>query len=110
MNGLEKIVSRSKKHWKEIVTAIALPFIFESNVDAGYLSTRCNSSITKPRVSLVHITGATEPEWGYDNGVDVRFNGNQFPPTIDIYSKTNFDPYRLMIDARPPERGCPRCS
>ena len=84
-----------------IISAIALSVIFKSNVDAGVLNTRCVSSFTRPRVSVIHETGAREPEEGYDNGVDVLFNGNQNPPTIDIYSKINFDPYRLMVDSRP---------
>jgi hypothetical protein len=103
MGKLEKIVSSAKKHWKEIVTAIALPFIFKSNVGAGTLNTRVVSSITKPYCKTQHISGAREPEEGYDNGKDARFNDMQFPPTIDIYSKINFDPYRLNTDARPPE-------
>lgn len=102
MGKLEKIVSSTKKHWKEIVTAIALPFIINNFVDAGYLSTRCVSSFTKPSIGISHSTGSREPEEGYENGIDVLFNGNQFPPTIDIYSKINFEPYRLMRDYRSP--------
>ena len=105
MNGLEKIVSSSRKHWKEIVTAIALPFIFNSSVKAGYLSTRSWSSLGNPDyVGIWHKTGAKEPSEGYEgNGNDARFNGNTFPPKIDIYSKIDLDPYRLSRDSRPPE-------
>jgi hypothetical protein len=103
MNDSEKIVSSAKKHWKEMVTAIALPFIINNNVGAGTLNTRVVSPITKPYCKTQHISGAREPEEGYDNGKDVLFNDMQFPPTIDIYSKIDFDPYRLHTDARPPE-------
>ena len=84
MGKLEKIVSSTKKHWKEIVTAIALPFMFESNVKAGYLYTRCDSSINKPSVSISHVSGATE---NYDTAYDaVYLQGPS--PRICFYSKT----------------------
>jgi len=102
IGGLEKTLESCKTHWKEIVTAIALPFIFNSSVKAGVLNTRCISSLTRPRLSLVHINGATE---GYDTSSDAIFL--EAPsPTLDIYSKiiTNPSPKdRLMLDARPPE-------
>ena len=82
----------------------SLPLLINNNVGAGTLNTRVVSPITKPYCKTQHISGAREPLEGYDgNGIDVLFNDMQFPPTIDIYSKVDFDPYRLKIDARPPE-------
>jgi hypothetical protein len=110
ITGLKEIVGFGKdigrvikKNSKKALIIASLPFIINSSVKAGRLNTYCATSFTRPYIGISHKAGAREPEEGYDNGVDVRFNGNQFPPTIDIYSKINLDPYRLMIDARPPE-------
>jgi len=104
IGGLEKTLESCKTHWKEIVTAIALPFIFSNNVEAGRLNTYCASSITRPSIGVAHVSEAREPEEGYEsNGNDARFNDNTFPPTIDFYSKIDFDPYKLKKDSRPPE-------
>jgi hypothetical protein len=110
ITGLKEIVEFGKdigrvikKNSKKALIIASLPFIINSSVKAGRLNTYCATSFTRPYIGISHKAGAREPEEGYDNGVDVRFNGNQFPPTIDIYSKINFDPYRLMRDYRPPE-------
>jgi hypothetical protein len=102
MGKLEKIVSSTKKHWKEIVTAIALPFIFNSSIKAGYLSTRSWSSLGNPNyVGVWHRSGATEDYGSYD----ALFLEFPFPPTIEFYSKTSLPSPadRLMRDCRPPE-------
>jgi hypothetical protein len=99
MGKLEKIVSSAKKHWKEIVTAIALPFIISGSIKAGALTTYCASSFTRPKMNIIHRMGATE---GNDYSYDAPFLEYPWTPTIDIYSKVNFDPYRLMKDSRPP--------
>ena len=103
IGGLEKTLKSCKTHWKEIATAIALPSIINNNINAGVLNTYCRSPLTSPYIKIGHITGAREPEEGYDNGKDVRFLEFPFNPAIDFYSKINFDPYRLSTDARPPE-------
>jgi hypothetical protein len=105
IGGLEKTLKSCKTYWKEIVTAIALPFIFNSNVNAGTLNTRCNSSINRPNVSAQHITGATE---NYDTAYDaVYLQGPD--PRICFYSKTLSLPPedRLKKDAHPPESMTP---
>jgi hypothetical protein len=100
MGKLEKIVSSTKKHWKEIVTAIALPVIFNNSVNAGSFKTKCHNTLINSYIAITHITGATE---GLDSE-DVRFPPEPpSPPTIDIYSKVDFDPYKLWRDFRPPE-------
>lgn len=102
MGKLEKIANSTKKHWKEIITAIALPFIFETNVKAGRLNTYCASSITRPSIGIAHVSEAREPEEGWDSK-DAEFLPVPWPPTIDFYSKIDFDPYKLKKDSRPPE-------
>ena len=100
MGKLEKIVSSAKKHWKEIVTSIALPFIINNSIEAGSFKTKCHSTLNNPYIAISHITGATE---GYDYNYDASFLPVLWDPAIDIYLKINFDPYRLKIDARPAE-------
>lgn len=106
-SGLEKMVEIGKdigktikQNTKKALIVFSLPFLINNSVSGGYLSTRCNSSFTKPYMGISHRMGEREPEEGY-YGKDIRFNGNANPPTIDIYSKINFDPYRLMKDYRP---------
>jgi len=110
MNGLEKVVEVGrdigravKKNSKKALIIASLPFIINNNVDAGYLCTYCNTSFTRPAIVIGHITGAREPEEGFDGNYDASFPPSPVTPKIDIYSKINLDPYRLMIDARPPE-------
>lgn len=101
MGKLEIIVSSTKKHWKEIVTAIALPFIMSNNVKANDLFLKFYSSLMNPKMYINHISGATE---NYDLGYDAVFFEN-WPPRIDIYSKTLSQPPedKLMKDSRPAE-------
>jgi len=111
INGLEKIIEFAegigktiKTNWKKGLIISSLPLLINNNVGAGTLNTRVISPITKPYCKTQHISGAREPLEGYDgNSIDVLFNDLANPPTIDIYSKIDFDPYRLKIDARPPE-------
>jgi hypothetical protein len=108
MNGLEKIIKVGKdigktikKNGKKALIILSLPFLINNNVGAGSLGARIVSSLNNPYCKIQHITGATE---GFDNnGLDAMFPPFPFPPTIDFYSKIDFDPYRLKIDARPPE-------
>jgi len=102
-SGLENVLKGAKKHWKEIVTAIALPFIFNNNVKAGGLFLNIYSYLTNPKIYVNHINGATEPEEGYNNGLDAEFFPMPWPPTIDFYSKIESEPFRLTRDTRPPE-------
>jgi hypothetical protein len=96
----------SKKHWKGIVTAIALPLLINSSVKAGYLSTRSWSSLGNPNyVGVWHKLGATEDYGQYD----ALFLPLPWNPAIDFYSKTSL-PYpadKLMKDSRPPESTTP---
>ena len=98
---MEKTLKSCKTHWKEIVTAIALPFIFNNSVNAGALVTYCRSSLTMPYSVILHKLGATE---NYDTAYDAIFL-EVWPPTLDIYSKILSPPPedRLMKDSRPAE-------
>jgi hypothetical protein len=109
MNSLEKIVEVGrdigkfiKKNGKIVLTALTLPFIFNSSVKAGYLSTRSWSSLGNPNyVGVWHKLGATEDYGQYD----ALFLPLPWNPAIDFYSKTSL-PYpadKLMKDSRPPE-------
>jgi hypothetical protein len=100
MGKLEKIVSSAKKHWKEIVTAIALPFIINNSAKADYCRIDCMSVETNsPWIAVAHINGASE---GHD-GKDVDFLQSPHSPRIDFYSKVPLSyPYddKLKVDAR----------
>ena len=84
-----------------IISAIALPFVFESNAKAGGLFLKIYSSLMNPKMYINHINGATE---SYDYNYDAILP-EDWPPTFDIYSKTLSPPPkdRLMKDSRPPE-------
>lgn len=99
-SGLENLVSSAKTHWKEIVTAIALPFILEENANAGGLFLKINSSLASPKIYIEHINGATEDYGSYD-----ALFLEAWPPNFYIYSKTSYPPPedKLKKDARPPE-------
>jgi hypothetical protein len=63
----------------------------------------CESEVSSPLMRIVHKSGATETP--YDGNGDALFLPINYTPTIDFYSKTNYQPPqdRLMKDARPPE-------
>jgi hypothetical protein len=101
IGGLEKTLESCKRHWKEIVTAVALPFIFENSVKASGLYIQCKSGVNTPVLYIKHITGATED---YDTAYDaVYLQGPS--PRICFYSRTLSPPPedRLMVDSRPAE-------
>jgi hypothetical protein len=95
-----KIVNKNKTR---IIASLVLPFIFNSSVKAGYLSTRSWSSLGNPNyVGVWHKSGATE---GADENYDYLFSPLPWNPAIDFYSKTSL-PYpadKLKKDVRPPE-------
>jgi len=110
MNGLEKIVSCSKKHWKEIVTAIALPFIFTNNVKAidnsGELEiyNMGSGDTGNGGMKIVHHDGFGYASEGKDilDSLWSRAPENPIPtwlrPSSIIYDATE---YELQTDFRP---------
>ena len=69
-----------------------------ANADQLYLLFIGNQGISTSILTIRHTQGVAE---GHD-GWDASFL--EAPtPALDIYSKVNFDPYKLMRDSRPPE-------
>ncbi len=96
IGGLEKTLESCKRHWKEIVTAIALPFIFEENANGlGFLVFNVSSINGGERVIIKHIEGATE---GHDSK-DARYL--ESPNPLHIYSHNYYSGLDYMLDARP---------
>lgn len=97
MGKLEKIVSSTKKHWKEIVTAIALPFIFEENANGLSFLVYNGSSVNgTEKVVIKHVEGATEGDDGnYDASYLESFN------PLHIYSHNYCSGIDYRTDARP---------
>jgi hypothetical protein len=86
-----------KKHWKEIVTAIALPFIFKSNANGKMMLVYNLSSVNgNEKVVIKHMEGATED---YDYNYDAVY-ADWSPNPLHIYSH-NSNGINYMLDARP---------
>jgi hypothetical protein len=86
-----------KKHWKEIVTAIALPFIFAENINARSINVENKSKTVSPgNMYVVHEEGATENYDGYYDAIYPDWD----PNPLHIYSH-NDDGLNYMLDARP---------
>ena len=97
IGGLEKTLKSCKRHWKEIVTAIALPFIFNSNVHGKNMMIYNISSINgSEKVVIKHMDGATEGDDGNYDAPYIPFS----PNPLHIYSHNN-NGIDYGMDARP---------
>ena len=92
------IIKKScERHWKEIVTAVALPFIFENNVNGLSFLVYNGSSINgSEKVVIKHREGATEGDDGNYDAPYLPFS----PNPLHIYSHNN-NGINYGMDARP---------
>jgi hypothetical protein len=91
------ILKSCKTHWKEIVTAIALPFVFSNNnIKAGLITVGNRSSSVWPgELYIQHVDGATE---GDDGNYDLPYL--ESPNPLHIYSHNN-NGIDYSVDTRP---------
>ena len=85
-----------------VVIAVGLAgFAGKANADQLYIqATNSASGVNRPVLSVDHTNGATEGLDGKDSSFIPRQNPSK---SIDFYSSVSFDPYKLSLDARPPE-------
>ncbi len=98
VNSTKEVGKDIRKHWKETITAIALPFVFTNNVEAGRLRVYNRSNdVTFSSAYIDYIDGATE---GKDGNHDSYYLSDN-PNILHIYSVNNLcDPNKLQVDAR----------
>lgn len=99
LNSVKEIRKNIKKHWKETLTAIVLPFIFTVSIDADRLKVYNRSNeVSGTPVNIKHVDGAEE---GHDINDSIYINS---PSPLQIYSNNpNHNPNELSTDARGPD-------
>lgn len=105
MKTLEKIVNSIKKAGRairkngfRIATAIALPFVFNSSIQAGEIKIMNNTTDPSVDVSNMYVKYIPDANEGDDYA-----DNSTFPPYIEPWLKVHSEPYgtELETDARP---------
>jgi len=99
LNSVKEIWKNAKEHWKETLTAIALPFIFGYKINAATFEAH-NYSSDNPAISSYMRFKTAEGYQEWHGPEDILFL-EHMAPRLEIFSDPNGIKYHT--DGRPPQ-------